>query len=62
MGNNKINGNLDKLTSLIMEVMTDVDKIQWNNYVNTLKSLFTEEMKKELRNLANKMVPILENN
>lgn len=62
MNNNKINSNLDKLTSLIMEAMTDEDKIQWNNYVNTLKKLTMEEMKRELRNLANNMVTILENN
>lgn len=43
MNNNKINSNLDKLTSLIMEAMTDEDKIQWNNYINALKKLTTED-------------------
>ncbi len=60
--NSTINSNLDELTSLIMEVITDEDKIQWNNYINALKKLTTEEIKKELRNLANYMVSVSEIN
>ncbi|MBU5312299.1 hypothetical protein KQI38_09685 [Tissierella carlieri] len=60
--NKKINSNLDKLTSQIMEVIKDEDKIQWNNYINALKKLTTEEVKKELKNLANYMVNLLETN